>query len=176
MLNQITKVDALPFSKRTWLIVAATLGLMASILSPISILESTWISTAQAQTSTIKVNEPFARATNPGQSVGAGYLTIENTSASADKLTSASFAKSQSVQIHEMKMDGNKMLMRDIGSLVIPANGKVELKPGGYHLMLMGLTEPLKAGDTITVTLQFEKAGKVVIKMPVKMIQSSHQH
>lgn len=145
-------------------------SLKLGLFTLLSIVLSLSVQFVSAQS--LQIKAPFARATNPGQTVGAGYLTIENPTATADKLVGATFAKSESVQIHEMKMDGDHMMMHEISGLTIPANGKVELKPGGYHLMFMGVKEPLKDGDTITVTLQFEKAGKVQVQMPVKMLQA----
>lgn len=124
----------------------------------------------------VQIKDAFARATHPGQSVGGGYLTIENPNTSADKLMSVTYVKASSVQIHEMKMEGDKMIMRDIGSLVIPAKSKVELKPGGYHLMLMGLKEPLNDGEVLAITLQFEKAGKVDVSMPVRAMSHGKMH
>ena len=134
------------------------------------------LSTSLVNAQALQIKDAFARATNPGQSVGGGYLTIENPNVTADKLMSVTFAKATSVQIHEMKMEGDRMIMRDIGTLAIPAKSKVELKPGGYHLMLMGLKEPLNDGDTIAISLQFEKAGKVDVNMPVKARPQSHMH
>ena len=141
--------------------------MIASILS---------LSVPVVNAQSIQIKDAFARATNPGQSVGGGYLTIENPTASADKLMSVTYAKATSVQIHEMKMEGDKMIMRDIGTLAIPAKSKVELKPGGYHLMLMGLKEQLNDGDVIPVTLQFEKAGKVDVNMPVRAMSQGKMH
>jgi copper(I)-binding protein len=134
------------------------------------------LSTPLVNAQSVQIKDAFARATNPGQSVGGGYLTIDNPNDTADKLIGVTFAKASSVQIHEMKMEGDRMMMRDIGSLSIPAKSKVELKPGGYHLMLMGLKEPLNDGDVISISLQFEKAGKVDVKMPVKALPQSHMH
>jgi hypothetical protein len=134
------------------------------------------LSTSLVNAQSLQIKDAFARATNPGQSVGGGYLTIDNPNSTADKLISVTFAKATSVQIHEMKMEGDRMMMRDIGTLAIPAKSKVELKPGGYHLMLMGLKEPLNDGDTISISLQFEKAGKVDVSMPVKARPQSHMH
>jgi hypothetical protein len=141
--------------------------MIASILS---------LSVPVVNAQSLQIKDAFARATNPGQSVGGGYLTIENPNASADKLISVTYAKAASVQIHEMKMEGDKMIMRDIGTLAIPAKSKVELKPGGYHLMLMGLKEQLNDGDVIPVTLQFEKAGKVEVNMPVRAMSQGKMH
>lgn len=141
--------------------------MIASVLS---------LSVPVANAQSVQIKDAFVRATNPGQTVGGGYLTIENPNANADKLMSVTYAKASSVQIHEMKMEGDKMIMRDIGTLAIPAKSKVELKPGGFHLMLMGLKEQLNDGDVIAITLQFEKAGKVDVNMPVKAMSHAKMH
>ena len=86
----------------------------------------------------LTIDNTFTRATVPGQKAGGGFLSIANKGV-ADKLVSASSSIASEVQIHEMKMDGNVMQMKQIDSLAIPAQGKVELKPGGYHLMFIGL-------------------------------------
>lgn len=99
---------------------------------------------------------------------GGGYLTITNQGDTADTLIGATYTKGSSIEIHEMKMDGDRMMMREIGKLTIPPKGKVELAPGGYHLMLMGLKDQLNEGDVLEITLAFEKAGKVKVLFPVK--------
>jgi copper(I)-binding protein len=75
-----------------------------------------------------------------------------------------------------MKMEGDKMMMRQLTSLEIPANGSVELKPGGYHLMMMGVQEPIKEGEQVKMTLQFEKAGKVDLIFPAQSLSGKHMH
>jgi periplasmic copper chaperone A len=117
---------------------------------------------------TLKISSAWAKAMLPGQPVGGGYLTIENTGAEADKLKSVSSSASPDVQIHEMKMEGDVMKMRQLpDGLEIPAGGKVELKPGGYHLMFMAVPEPFKEGGMVKVMLKFEKAGDVELTLPV---------
>jgi len=73
-------------------------------------------------------------------------------------------------------MDGDKMMMRQMTSIEIPANGTVELKPGGYHLMLMGLDSPIKDGEQLKMTLQFEKAGKVDVVFPSQAMGGMKMH
>jgi copper(I)-binding protein len=85
----------------------------------------------------------------------------------ADQLISASAPVSNDVQLHTMKMDGNVMQMREVKQIEVPANGAVELKPGGLHLMFMNIKAPLKAGEMVPVKLKFAKAGEVEVKMPV---------
>jgi periplasmic copper chaperone A len=117
----------------------------------------------------LKISGAWAKAMLPGQPVGGGYLTVENTGAEADRLISVTSAASPNVQIHEMKMEGDVMKMRALpDGLEIPAGGKVELNPGGYHLMFMSVSAPFKQGDTLKVTLKFEKAGEVEVVLPVE--------
>ncbi|WP_420472970.1 copper chaperone PCu(A)C [Noviherbaspirillum sp. ST9] len=127
---------------------------------------------AHAQETKLKdllIDNPFARATVANQRTGGAYVTIENKGKNADKLVGASSPVAKSVEIHTMSMDGNVMKMREVGQIDIPASGRVEMKPGdGFHLMLMGLQQPLKAGDSFPMTLVFEKAGKTEVKVKVQ--------
>ncbi|WIJ24908.1 copper chaperone PCu(A)C [Devosia sp. RR2S18] len=116
----------------------------------------------------IDISLPFARATLPNAPVGGGFLTIENTGAEADRLISASSPAAAEVQLHEMAMDGEVMRMRQLeDGIEIPAGGTVTLEPGGLHIMFMGLREPFVEGEEVPVTLTFEQAGSVEIKLPV---------
>jgi copper(I)-binding protein len=117
----------------------------------------------------LAITRPYARATVPGQPAGAAYMTIENTGKNADKLIAASSPAAKSVQIHTMSMQGDVMKMREVSDIELKPSTRTELKPGdGYHLMLMGLKQPLKAGDKVPVTLTFEKAGKVEVPVRVE--------
>lgn len=124
--------------------------------------------TAFAQAGSLKVERPFARATAPGAAVGGGYATIVNTGSAADRLVSASSPAAARMELHEMKMENNVMKMREVKGLDVPAGGKLELKPGGYHLMFMELKQPLKEGAKVPVTLKFEKAGEVKVELDVQ--------
>ena len=120
----------------------------------------------------IEVSNVRARASETETS--AVYMNIES-SGEADRLLSASIAASvaDEVQVHETVADGATVKMQELADgLPIPADGLVELKTGGYHVMVLGLVEPLKAGGEITVTLTFEKAGNLEIKAPVMEIAS----
>jgi periplasmic copper chaperone A len=124
---------------------------------------------AIAQSSNIQVEKPFARATPAGASTGAVYMTISNKSNAADRLTGASSDVAEKLQVHEMKMENGVMKMRELpNGLAVPADGSVALKPGSYHVMLIGLKKPLKPGETFPLTLNFEKAGNVAITVPVQ--------
>jgi copper(I)-binding protein len=131
---------------------------------------------AQTKVGNLQIIKPSARATAPGQSISSAYLTIENKGTTADRLVSVSFSRAKEVQLHEMKMDGDKMMMRQMTGIEIPANGTVELKPGGYHLMLMGLDSPIKDGEQLKMTLQFEKAGKVDVVFPSQAMGGMKMH
>lgn len=111
---------------------------------------------------------PFVRATLPGAKVGGGYLSIANPSKEADRLVGGSSPAAARVEVHEMKMDGNVMQMRQLkDGLEIPAGGTTELAPGGTHLMLIEIAKPLKQGDMVPVTLEFARAGKVEVQFMV---------
>jgi periplasmic copper chaperone A len=109
-----------------------------------------------------------AKAMLPGQPVGGGYLTIANKGAAPDRLMTVTSPSAGMVEIHVMEMVNDVMTMRPVdGGLEIPAGATVELKPAGTHLMFMMVTEPFKEGGEVLVTLEFEKAGKVELKLPV---------
>jgi copper(I)-binding protein len=116
----------------------------------------------------LQIDQPWARATPASAPAGGGFLKITNTGTTPDRLVSASSPAAEMVQVHEMKMDGNVMRMREVEKgLEIPPGGSVTLAPGGYHLMMMGLKGPLKQGTDVPVTLVFEKAGKIDVQLSV---------
>ncbi|MDP2004042.1 MAG: copper chaperone PCu(A)C [Rubrivivax sp.] len=118
-----------------------------------------------AQTA-VKVDGAWARPTVQGQAAGGGFLKITGGPA-ADKLVSASASVSKTVELHTMVMEGDVMRMREIGAIEVPAGKTVELKPGGLHVMFIGIHKPLKNGDSFPLTLRFEKAGEVKVEMKV---------
>jgi copper(I)-binding protein len=101
-------------------------------------------------------------------SLSAAYMTINN-SGEADKLIAAKGDVAQNIELHTMEMKDGVMEMRMVeGGIDIPANGSVELKPGGLHVMLIGLNRDLKNGDQVKLTLEFEKAGSVEVQAEVR--------
>jgi copper(I)-binding protein len=112
---------------------------------------------AIAQTGDVQVTNAWARATPGGAQTAAAYVTI--LSPTGDRLTGAATPLAQKADLHSMTMDGNVMQMRDIDAIDLPAGKAVTLKPGGYHIMLTGLAQPLVAGQTFPLTLTFDKAG-----------------
>lgn len=115
----------------------------------------------------IEIDHPHARAMLPGAKVGGGYLTITN-NGSDDRLVAVAAARAGEAQLHEMKMDGEVMVMRELkDGVALPAGATVELKPGGYHVMFMNVGQPFKEGEAIKATLTFEKAGSVDVEFAV---------
>lgn len=113
---------------------------------------------------------PWARPTPPGAPAGAGYLTIVNKGKLGERLLSGSSAAVQRVEVHEMKIAEGVMRMRPVnGGIPIPSGGSVELAPGGYHIMFIGLKKRLVAGETVPVTLRFERAGTVKVNFRIQM-------
>jgi hypothetical protein len=119
----------------------------------------------------LKITTPWARATPGGARVAGGFLEIENTGKEPDALIGGTLAVADEVEIHEMAMEGNVMRMRRLGDgLEIKPGAKVVLKPGGYHVMFMGLKKPLVAGETVKGTLEFKRAGVVEVAFKVAPI------
>jgi len=117
------------------------------------------------------ITQAWSRATPGGAKMGAGYLTIENKGSAADKLVGVSGDIAGKIEVHEMAMNDGVMKMRPLDKgLTIEPGKTVKLAPGGYHLMMMDLKNPLKQGDKVPVTLQFEKAGKVAVTLEVQAV------
>jgi len=121
---------------------------------------------ALAQTNQLDVSNPWARATPGGAENGAAYVTIQ--SPTADRLISAASPVAKKVELHTMEMAGMVMKMRPIAGLDIPADQLVTLKPGGEHIMLIGLQHPLREGQTFPLTLNFEKAGARTVTVAIE--------
>ena len=122
---------------------------------------------AAAGAADLSVTDAFSRAT-PGQGPGVAYLTIHGGD-TADRLDSVTSSLSK-VEMHTMTMDGTVMRMRQLDTIDVPAHGDVKLQPGGMHLMLTTLPAPLKAGQTVPLTLHFEHAGTKTVDVPVGAI------
>ena len=117
------------------------------------------------------ITQAWSRATPGGAKVAGGYLTIENKGSAPDRLIGGSADLADKVQVHEMATNNGVMTMRPLDKgLAIEPGKTVKLAPGGYHLMLLDLKSPLKQGDKLPVTLEFEKAGKVNLSFDVEGI------
>jgi len=107
----------------------------------------------------VTVSDAWARATVPQQKATGAFVRLQASEAS--RLVAVSSPVAASVEIHEMAMTGDVMQMREVTGIDLPAGQLVELKPGGFHLMLMGLKKPVTAGEALPLTLVFEgKGGK----------------
>jgi copper(I)-binding protein len=120
----------------------------------------------------LMLEHAWARATPGGAKAGAVFVTIENHGAEADQLVGASSDVAAMTELHQMVMENDVMKMSPAGIIDIPSHGKVELKPHGLHIMLMGLKQPLVEGDTFVVTLEFAKAGKVDLQVVVDKVDA----
>lgn len=142
---------------------AAAVVLAASLVMPASADDVT--------IGTLKISAPWARATPKGASVGGGYMTITNMGTTPDRLIGGATDIASRFEVHEMSMDNGVMKMRELGQgLEIKPGAKVEFKPGGYHVMFMGLKQQLVQGQSFKATLQFEKAGNVEVAFPIEAI------
>ena len=116
----------------------------------------------------ITVTHPWARASAGAATAGAAYLTLTDTGA-PDKLVSASTPVASTAQVHETINDHGTMKMRPVdGGLALPTGKAVSLSPGGYHVMLIGLKSPLRAGTSFRMKLKFEKAGAIDVDVHVE--------
>jgi copper(I)-binding protein len=144
---------------------------MRTILHTLAILLAGLLPAAHAgdyHAGSLDIAGPWSRATPKGASIAAGYLTIKNTGTTADRLVGGSSDTAAKFEMHEMSMDNGVMKMRPLkDGLEIKPGESVELKPGGLHVMFVGLKKPLKQGDHIKATLVFEKAGKVDVDFDV---------
>jgi len=124
---------------------------------------------SQAEGPNLSASDAWGRPSPGMAGAGAVYVVLENKGSQADRLISAASDAAKMVEIHESYLENDVMKMRPVeGGLEIPAGAKVELKPGGYHVMLMGLTAPLEAGNKITVTLRFEHSGDLPVEVEIR--------
>jgi len=129
----------------------------------------------------VAVTDPWVRGTVSSQKATGAFMQLK--SAADAKLVAASSPVAGVTEIHEMKMDGGVMRMSAIRDLALPAGKAVDLKPGGYHVMLMALKQPVKEGESVPITLTFEdaagKRSSVVVNAPVKSLTApapAHKH
>ena len=120
---------------------------------------------------TITVSNPWARASAGRAANGAAYFAIANKGASADRLIGVEAAVARKASLHSHTMSGGIMRMRPVkGGLTVAPGGRLGFAPGGTHVMLMGLKAPLKAGESFPLTLIFQGAGRIILKVPVRPI------
>jgi len=126
---------------------------------------------ADYKVGSIQISQPWARATPKGASSGAAYMTVTNSGTTAQHLNCVSSDAAAECQIHEMTMDGGVMKMRPVqGGLEVKPSETVTLKPGGFHVMLVGLKQPLQAGQSLGATFKVEGGDTVQVQFPIAAI------
>jgi copper(I)-binding protein len=113
-------------------------------------------SAAQAQSAPVRAENAWSRGTPPGADVGAVYLTL--TASVADQLVGVSSPAAARAELHEVNMQGGVMQMRATAGVMLPAGQPIALAPGSYHIMLVGLKQPLRPGQSVPLHLTFAKA------------------
>src|SRR5713226_5938462 len=135
----------------------------------LSALFATPASAEEVKAGDLVITQAWSRATPGGAKIAGGYLTIENKGAAPDRLIGGAGDVAGKIELHEMSMNNGVMTMRPLDKgLAIEPGKTVKLAPGGYHLMMLDLKSPLKQGDKVPVTLEFEKAGKVKLSLDVQ--------
>lgn len=149
---------------------ATLVALAALVLVPVLALAAP-ASAQDYRLGGLEISQPWTRATPPTARAGGGFLTITNKGTTPDRLIAVRSTVSEKVEVHEMRMDGNVMRMRELEKgLEIPPGATVTLKPGSYHIMFMELRAPLAKDATVPVTLVFEKAGSIDVAMKVEAL------
>lgn len=116
----------------------------------------------------LEIKHPWAKATVPGQPVAGGFLKLTNNGTEADRLVKITSDVSGNIQLHDMKVEDGVMKMNEVsGGIEIAPGATVELKPGGMHVMFMGIKAPFKEGETVKAVLTFEKAGNIDVEFKI---------
>ena len=128
----------------------------------------------------LHIGHPYARATPPGARAGGAFFTVENRGSQDDRLIAVASPAAAAAELHTMAMDGNVMRMRALRTIDVPAGAKVALQPGGFHVMLLDLKQPLAVGEKIPLTLTFERAGTIEVTVNVESMvpaaTAAHPH
>jgi len=141
--------------------------LMASLAALAVVGMATLTLAHEYKVAEIEIGHPWARPTAPTATVGAAYLSLKNDGKTDDRLVSASSPAAEKVELHSMTMTNGVMKMRQVPGIEVQAGRTVALEPGGLHLMLIGLKEPLREGARVPATLSFERAGSVSVELAV---------
>ncbi|KAA6182699.1 copper chaperone PCu(A)C [Thiohalocapsa marina] len=125
----------------------------------------------------VSVAEPYARAVPPGQPNSAVFMQLTNASQADRALVSAASPAAETVELHTHRLEDGMMKMRRIAQIDLPAGETVSLQPGGLHVMLIGLRQPLQPGDAVEVTLQLDDGSDLSLRAPVrKIMPMGHMH
>lgn len=136
------------------------------VLSTLALCAAASVLAADVKVGNLNIDDIWARTGQPGQ-VSAAYFEVKN-KGSADKIVSANCDCAKATELHNVKMIDGAMKMYQVPAMDIPADGELKLKPGSYHIMLIGLNRPLVAGESLPIKVKFEKAGEVTLQAKVK--------
>ena len=142
------------------------LGIALGLLSGASIAH-------EYQLKSLGIEHPFTRATPPGAKSGGAFFVVANAGATPDRLIGVASPVAGSAEMHQMAVEAGVMKMRAVRALEVPPGGKLELKPGGYHVMLLDLKQPLKVGDKVPLKLTFQNAGSIDVSVDVEAMGST---
>jgi len=144
---------------------------MLRLLALIAVLIVGWVSPGLAQTGStppVTVENAWARATPGNIKTGGAYMTLVDHGTTADRLLSVSTPVAAKAELHVMSEDKGVMTMRPVEAITVEPGKTVELKPGGFHVMLLDLKQPLKQGDSFPMSLTFEKAGTIQVTVTIE--------
>ena len=142
-----------------------TLKRLAAIAVPLALALAAGSAWAEGS---IAVTEPWARASAPAARNGAAYMVVSNGGAEADRIVAAESPVAEKAELHTHLMDNGVMKMRPVEAIEVSPGEPAVLRPGGLHVMLLGLKQPLTQGGRFPVTLKFAKAGAVTVEVAVQ--------
>ena len=156
-----------------WLPLAILLALLTACTTPSPAapriqVQKAWARPTLAGSMGDMTSTPALPGVTGSGATSAAYFVIVNDGDAADALVGASADVAGTVELHETRVVNDVAQMAPVARVEIPAHGRVEFKPGGYHVMLMGLKHDLMQGETLKLTLQFEKSGAVTLDVPVQ--------
>lgn len=163
--------------KYSWLLWGAAISLSVSTIvlacdkqtAPVHMHKTVATSTTAA-TSSLVATEAYARAVPPGQTNSAVFMQLQNTDRQAHALVKAASPVAKVVELHNHLNDNGVMKMRQVEQIELPAGKTVALKPGSFHIMLIGLKQPLKVGETVELSLSFEDGTSLQLSAPVQEV------
>ena len=132
-------------------------------------VENAWVRAAAAPEMQMEGNSTMSGSEHLSGGVSAAYMLLRNPAGETDRLVSVKTDAAESAEMHMTQVENDVATMRQVDSIEVPPQGETELKPGGLHIMLIGLKHELKSGDKVRLTLQFEKAGAVSVEAEVRL-------
>ncbi|MEM8951899.1 MAG: copper chaperone PCu(A)C [Pseudomonadota bacterium] len=129
-----------------------------------------------AKVGDVMIHDGWARASIGSAPNSAAYMTLMTHGDAADKLVGATTPVAETVELHNHIIEGDIAKMREVEAIEVKPGEMATLEPGGYHVMLIGLKEPLTAGEVLPLTLTFEQAGEVTLEVPIKDLKGGMKH